>query len=227
MSKVKELRVSVISARIANRFVKKHHYSGKVTPNSQLHFGVYLNGVLHGAMSFGPGIDKRKMMRLIKGTQWNEFLELNRLAFDDILPRNSESRALAIVMRLIRRNAPQIKWVVSFADATQCGDGTIYRASGFVLTSIKKNSQMLRLSDGSIVAGKSLDNPNHQAPNGAYGRGDALKNGAEYLPGYQLRYIYFLDPDERKNLTCEEIPFAEIAKRGAAMYKGVRLASVV
>lgn len=32
-----------------------------------------------------------------------------------------------------------IEWVVSFADATQCGDGTIYRASGFLLTGIREN----------------------------------------------------------------------------------------
>jgi len=29
---------------------------------------------------------------------------------------------------------PQIKWVISYADGTQAGSGTIYRASGFVLT---------------------------------------------------------------------------------------------
>ncbi len=39
-------------------------------------------------------------------------------------------------------------------------------------------------------------------------------------PGFQLRYIYFLDPTVRERLTVPVIPFSEIARRGAAMYRG-------
>lgn len=38
--------------------------------------------------------------------------------------------------------------------------------------------------------------------------------------GYQLRYIYFLDPTARDRLTVPILPFSEIDKRGAGMYKG-------
>ena len=139
MGRAKEIIVRVIPSSIANPFVRAHHYSGKIVNNSKLHFGVFLDGDLHGVMSFGPSLDKSKVMRLVEGTGWNEFLELNRMAFDDYLPRNSESCAIGRAMRLIRKNAPQIKWVVSFADGCSCGDGTIYRASNFVLTQIKEN----------------------------------------------------------------------------------------
>ena len=44
MGKCKEIEIKVIPAKIANDFVKKHHYSGKVVPNSTLHFGVFLGG---------------------------------------------------------------------------------------------------------------------------------------------------------------------------------------
>ena len=37
-------------------------------------------------------------MPLVAGTGWNEYLELNRMAFDNVLPRNSESRAIALSM---------------------------------------------------------------------------------------------------------------------------------
>jgi hypothetical protein len=96
-------------------------------------------------MQFGPSLDKRKLIGLVDGTQWHQFIELNRLAFTDELPRNSESRALSIAFKLLRKHAPQLKWIISFADATQCGDGTIYRASGFILTSIKVNGQLYQL----------------------------------------------------------------------------------
>lgn len=134
MGRAKEIIVKVIPAKIANTFIKKHHYSGKVVPNSTLHFGAFLDGKLHGVMSYGPSMKKEGVIKLVEGTGWNEFIELNRMAFDDYLPRNAESHCIAKSIKLIKKNAPQVKWIISFADGTQCGDGTIYRASNFVLT---------------------------------------------------------------------------------------------
>lgn len=44
----KNIIVKVIDSKTGNDFVKTQHYSGKVVPNSQLHFGVFLNGILGG-----------------------------------------------------------------------------------------------------------------------------------------------------------------------------------
>lgn len=156
MGRCKKITIKVIPANIANDFVKKHHYSGKVVPNSVLHFGAFLDGKLHGVLSYGNSMDKRKTMQLVNGTGWNEFIELNRMAFDDYLPRNSESYCIGATLRMIKKQAPHIKWVISFADGAQCGDGTIYRASNFVLTGIKKNTQIIELQDGTRVAKKHL-----------------------------------------------------------------------
>ncbi|WP_200799682.1 Mom family adenine methylcarbamoylation protein [Olsenella urininfantis] len=142
MGRALDVELRVIPAKVANPFVKRVHYSGKVVNNSCLHFGAFLNGRLHGVMSFGPPTDKRKVLGLVEGTPWNGMLELNRMAFDPVLPRNSESRCIAVAMRLLKKNAPHVKWVLSFADGCQCGDGTIYRASGFVLTGIKQNDTL-------------------------------------------------------------------------------------
>jgi hypothetical protein len=221
MGRCKEIVIKVIPASVANPFVKAHHYSGKIVPNSQLHFGAFLDGRLHGVLSYGCSMDKRKTMALVEGTGWNEFLELNRMAFDDYLPRNSESYCIGATLRMIKKQAPHIKWVISFADATQCGDGTIYRASNFVLTGIKKNTQIIELENGKRVAKKTLDNKNFPSINGRYFSNVLLEHGGgHYVDGYQLRYIYFLDKNYRKRLTVPIIPFSEIDKRGAGMYKG-------
>ena len=153
MGRAKEIIVKVIPAKIANEFVKKHHYSGKVVQNSSLHFGAFLDGKLHGVMSYGTSMDKRKVLPLVNGTLWNEMLELNRMAFDDYLPKNSESRCIAISIKLIKKNAPHIKWILSYSDGAQCGDGSIYRASGFDLTGIKENKTILE-RNGKIIADK-------------------------------------------------------------------------
>ena len=222
MATAKDLIVRPIKSADAIAFVRRHHYSGKVAQNSQLHLGVFLHDRLHGVMQFGPSLDKRKMLGLVAGTQWHEFLELNRMAFDEVLPRNSESRALSVAWRLIKKHAPQVKWVVSFADGTQCGDGTIYRAAGFVLTSIKENAQILQMPDGLLIARKTLDNPNHMTDGGKFGSSLAREQGAKPLRGFQLRYVFFLDPSYRARLTVPILPYTEIKKRGATMYRGQR-----
>ena len=116
MGRAKEIIVKVINSKVANAFVKKNHYSGKVVPNSTLHFGCFLDGNLHGVMQYGPSINKKGTMNLVENTGWNEFIELNRMAFDDFLPKYSESRCIAVSIRLIKKNAPQIKWIRVNAD---------------------------------------------------------------------------------------------------------------
>lgn len=216
MGKAKDIFIAPITAADAAKIVKRVHYSGKVVQNSQLHFGVFLNNRLEGAMQFGPSMDKKKLIGLVEGTEWNGFIELNRMAFSDRLPRNSESRALAIAFKMMRKAYPHIEWVVSFADGTQCGDGTIYRAAGFVLTQINKNKTLVRLPDGTVAANMTYSKGRHILENGKA----SITPGAVPLAGFQLRYIYFLNPAARARLTVPEVPFSKIAEMGAGMYKG-------
>jgi hypothetical protein len=252
----KDIVLKPISAQEGNAVVKAHHYSGKVVTNSQIHIGVYYNGKLEGAMQFGPSLDKRKIQPLVKDTGWNEFIELNRMAFSDALPRNSESRALAIAMKLLRKHAPHLKWVVSFADGTQCGDGTIYRASGFLLTGLKRNTTVWlgpemarsdlpkylrdaydayirrhgRVFHQMTLQGGERHSQEQTQLREAYFRhtgGSASRStfddlGCQQIPGYQFRYVYFLQPECRALLTCPVIPFDDIPDE-CRMYKGVRL----
>lgn len=236
MGRAKEIIVKVIPSKIANDFVKKHHYSGKIVNNSCLHFGAFLDGKLHGAMSFGPSLDKSKMLNLVKNTGWNEFLELNRMAFDEYLPKNSESRCISIALKLIKKNAPQIKWIISFADGCSCGDGTIYRASGFILTAIKENYNLVQLPNGEKIHKMTLESnptsPRKELNGKCYyditdGKFD-FKKYVNYvdgtiLKGYQLRYIYFIDKNKEKDLTVPIIPFSKIDELNAGMYKGQKI----
>lgn len=238
MGSAKDLIVKVIPSKVAVPFVKTHHYSGKVVNNSNLHFGVFYEGRLHGVMSFGPSLDKSKIQGLVEGTGWNEFIELNRMAFDDILPRNSESRAISIAMKLIRKNAPQIKWVISFADGCQCGDGTIYRASGFVLTGYSSGSMwklpdyLVKINGGSVAHRMKVQDKcsalSRYILERTHGKNLTLEKcveqfGGEILEGKMFRYIYFIDKTYRDRLTVPIIPFSKIDEMGAGMYKGEKV----
>lgn len=238
MSSVKDIIVRVIPSKVAVPFVKAHHYSGKVVNNSNLHFGCFLDGNLHGVMSFGPSMNKSQMLNLVETDnrtekeKWSEFLELNRMAFDDYLPTNSESRCLAVAFRLIRKYAPHIKYIVSFSDATASGDGTIYRASGFRLTQIKENKSILVFKDGERVAFLSISNDfgtkvrlckkfGLEVWSGASVTPFIKSGVAEWADGFQLRYIKMLTKDCR--LIVPEIPFTDIDRAGAGMWRGEKI----
>jgi hypothetical protein len=207
----KDILIKPIKSADANALCKMFHYSGKVVPNSQLHFGVFYQGRCEGVLQFGPSINKKGTIRLVEGTHWSGFIELNRMAFSDRLPRNSESRAIAICLRLIKKHYPHIEWVVSFADACQCGDGTIYRASGFVLTDIRRNDS-LRVNP---TTGEQMHviQAHHKKLSKQF-------RTWKPLPGYQLRYLYFINPEAKARLTVPVIPFSRIAELGIGMYKG-------
>lgn len=209
MGIVKDIFVRPIIAKDANAFVMQYHYSKSYVMNSTLHLGCFLNGVLHGVMQFGNSIDKRNVIGFVdtgmsEKQGWNSFLELNRLAFDDKLPKNSESRCIAVAIRILKDKAPHIKWILSYADGTQCGDGTIYRASGFYLCGINKNSTIYRLANGKTKA--------------KHGTSKTDFTGAEKLKGNQLRYIYLIDKSCK--ITLPILKYSAIDENNAGMYLG-------
>lgn len=232
MSEVKNLVVKLIDSKSANEIVKKYHYSGKVTQNSQLHFGVFKNDILVGALQYGPSIDKRRMASSL-GIGMNECLELNRMAISDVCGKNTESRVLGITLRMIKKKYPFIKCIVSFSDACQCGDGTIYRASNFKLIGYKKNTSLLYVPDGvvgelrkfvsfdgNIVADKTLNNS--ILSNGKRVTSLARELGVRPIVGYQMKYVYFFDKkleDRTKVIAFDNIP------NDVRMYKGVKYAA--
>ena len=224
MGRAKEIIVKVIPSKIANEFVRKNHYSGKVVPNSTLHFGCFLDDKLHGVMSYGSPFVKKNVIKYVEPTEWNGMLELNRMAFDDYLPKYSESRCIAISIKLIKKNAPQIKWILSFSDATSCGDGTIYRASGFHFIGGKKNDGIF-LFNGETIHGKVLWDRgvskqwtiNDKELDNIRSKGHKI----ERLQGFQLRYIYLID--KKCKITVPILDFKKIDEMGAGTYKGEKI----
>jgi hypothetical protein len=229
MGRAKEIIVKVIPAKIANEFVKQHHYSGKVAATGLICFGAFLDNKMIGVAQWGRPINKYLHLHIVENTKWNDFLELNRLVCIDGTPKNTESRFIKICLLLIKKNAPHIKWVISFADATQCGDGTIYRASGFVLTNINDSKQIYQLPNGETLHLMGLQGGQHGALRKKMlenGYGNAKKYMVDVLKGKpllgkQLKYIYLID--KTCKITVPILPFSKIDELGAGMYKGEKV----
>ena len=135
------------------------------------------------------------------------------MAFDDYLPKNSESRAISISIKLIKKHAPHVKWIISFADGCSCGDGTIYRASGFVLTDIREN-EALKINPETGEKVHTIT---------AYHKKIKDFKNWKSCKGYQLRYLYFIDKSYMKKVKCSIIPFSKIDEMNAGMYKGEKI----
>lgn len=93
-------------------------------------------------------------------------------------------------------------------------DGTIYRASGFLLTSIKINTgQRIDTKTGEVYSQVtfSAHRPNQKE----------YWKSLEKLQGFQLRYIYLID--KTCKLTVPILPFSKIDEMGAGMYKGKKV----
>jgi hypothetical protein len=68
MGQAKEIRVAPISRRDADALIIRQHYSHKTVQNAYLALGVFLDGRLEGAMTFGPSMDKSNVQGLVRDT---------------------------------------------------------------------------------------------------------------------------------------------------------------
>ena len=87
-------------------------------------------GAEFGGLYYAGAIWSNPVARNLPQHEW---LELRRLAISSDAPRNTASRLLAVMARLIREERPQIVRLVSYHDTTVHA-GTIYRAAGWTST---------------------------------------------------------------------------------------------
>lgn len=198
----KALRLVALRREEADRIFKVWHYSGRGYTKSWLHVGALLDGEIVGALSLGPGIDTRKSLCLVPGTPWDGYLELNRMAFIDDTPPNVESRSLAIVTKTIKRYAPHIEWLVSYADSAQAGYGASYQGAGWLLTQVRKNTTLYRAPDGSTLSDVGIRSSSRLRA--IYGKSRTSFEGAglTLLDGWQLRYILPLRDGVRERIAA-------------------------
>ncbi|HND55591.1 MAG TPA: hypothetical protein PLV92_24420 [Pirellulaceae bacterium] len=126
MSASKQILLKPIDNRAARRILDKRHPLGCGAP-FRFAFGVEYEGYIEGVLTFGgPTVNTAV-------TRWalaqHEVLELRKMWCSDKLPRNSESRALAISLRLIRRHFHGVALLLTYCDDDE--KATAYKAAGW------------------------------------------------------------------------------------------------
>ena len=113
----------------ADRIIKAHHYSHKVTSNSFVSLLVIYNGKVNGALQCGYGIRPK-----IKGDyDSDQVREFDRMWLSDDMPKFSETITLSLFHNYMRLAHPEVKVLISYADTSVGNKGTIYKAANYEL----------------------------------------------------------------------------------------------
>lgn len=151
--------IKPISKNMARKMIVDNHYSHLWTKCS-VAFGVFQRGlenaffdtfddVLLGCVVFGDpiGVDVVNSISPLvgQGSVW----ELTRLWIQDGTPKNIESWAIAQSLSYIKKEYPNIKVIISYADPEFNHRGIVYQASNFLFqeVGIDVKRWMLSFSD--------------------------------------------------------------------------------
>ena len=85
-------------------------------------------GAVFDGLYYAVAIWSSPVARMLPQDTW---LELRRLAIAPDAPKNTASRMLAVMTRMIRRGHPELVRLISYQD-TEVHTGTIYKAAGWV-----------------------------------------------------------------------------------------------
>ena len=93
-----------------------------------------------GGLFYAVAIWTNPVARLLPQQTW---LELRRLAIADDAPKNTATRMIGWMVRDIRKRWPELERLCSYQD-TAVHVGTIYRASGWIATTVNKDGEWNR-----------------------------------------------------------------------------------
>lgn len=166
-----------------------YHYSKTVPTGKLVGFGVWEDDKFIGAVVFGRGVGNAQIERY--GIPLTSGAELVRVALRE--HQTPVTKIVSIAIKMLKKQQPGIRILVSYADSRQGHLGIIYQAGNWVYTGKAKTT------DDYLYKGKyyHVRSMNRMIKNGKFDR--AFVNS---LPtrsgGERLRYLYPLDEDMRQ-----------------------------
>lgn len=110
----KDIVLKRIAGRDAKRIIVRNYRSGTFPSGVKLCLGAFVGEQCLGCVVFGMG--SRFIHTVIADGQPGDVWELARLWLSDRLPKNSESRVLAIAIKVVKKFNRELKAVVTYTD---------------------------------------------------------------------------------------------------------------
>lgn len=202
-----ELRLDWCSHEAAKHAVMRWHYSRQMPKAKLVKIGVWEAGRFVGAIVYGLGAN-RHLCRPF-GLAPTETCELVRVA---LAPgrKHPTSKCVAISLKLLRRQSPGLRLVVSYADAGQGHVGTIYQAGGWLYLGTADQSYIK--VRGKVEHPRTLyDRYGRQGQSIPWLREHVDPNAARVPMAPKLKYVYPLDKKLRRELQAAALPYPKTA----------------
>jgi hypothetical protein len=192
-----DLRLDWCSYEAAKYAVEKWHYSRRLSAGRNVYLGVWEGGAFIGAVVFGMGSGNATNGERYGLRSSCDVAELTRVALRRHV--TTVSRIIAIALRMLKRQSPGLRLVVSMADPLQGHSGAVYQAGGWIYTGETK-ADVVYFSRGAWV--------HHRT---ATSRGSAAGLPARPLPP-KYRYLMPLDAAIRAQIAPLARPYPKRAK---------------
>ena len=111
--------VSLVDCETAKRYITLNHYAHGCHNAPSPCYGLFDNNKLIGVLMFATPCSEN-VRASVFGKEHKEWvIELHRLHILDLTPKNTESWFISRCIKLLKKDRPDIKAIISFADTTQ------------------------------------------------------------------------------------------------------------
>ena len=186
-----DYKVIRISSKIAKDYICKNHYTHGCHNAPSPCYGLIDGRDLIGVLMFATPCSENVRSSIFGKEYKDSVIELHRLHILDITPKNTESYFISRCLKLLKRDRPEIKAVISFSDESEGHSGIIYKATNFYFLGKTGKSTFYRDKNGRL---------RHPRQNGhMVSIDDAKKMGwVPEMRESKRRYLKLLPKDKRE-----------------------------
>lgn len=204
------LKLDWCSHEAAKYAVEHWHYSKTMPVSKNARIGVWEDGQFIGAIVFALGASAN--LGSPYGLTGTECCELVRVALS--LHASPVSRMIAIALKMMKRQSPGLRLVVSFADVYHGHHGGIYQASNWVYAGRTSSATMVSMPNGDLLDPRRFNG--HGNRNAKWGRQPkrSIPLGATIIKvPPKHRYLMPLDDAMRKQIAPLAKPYPKRVTR--------------
>ena len=197
-----KLKLDWCSHKAAKYAVEHWHYSKSLSVGKTVKIGVWENNNFIGLVLFSyganPNLYKPYNLKQI------ECCELTRVALNS--HKSEVTKIISISLKMIKKQSPKLRLIVSFADSNQNHLGIIYQAGNWVYTGIGKSTPQYFVNNKWI----------HQRQLGSLGY--SIKDNKFKMRKIKdkYRYLYPLDNEMREQIEKLRKPYPKSLCAGSS-----------
>ena len=194
-------------------WLKKLHYAKRI-PSISYAFGLYIDGVLNGIVTYGTPSSSSLRNGICGEENSNFVLELNRLCFD-----NQVKNGASYLVSKSLRHLPKPSIVVSYADTNQGHIGYVYQACNFIYTGLSAKRTDWKIKGLEHLHGQTIADMSRNVAHGI-SRSEYMRQkfGDDFYledRARKHRYIYITGNKYQKNKLINQITYKiEIYPKG-------------